>query len=268
MILTKSLKYFVVCLLLLNSLSAEVKITIPNRTIERGRLDTISVVGDFGSLSFSKLKLVLQFNAFLIDLQKVISNPNNIISEIAPNFNIQLNQMYNASVNISSSKLNLSPNSEREICKLVVEGLVFQDSVDTMKLLQVELDDNPVDFAFEGGRITVRGPLVYPIKDNYLSEPFPIPSSGRVFFRFGIVKPSYVEFKIIKSNGEMVFSSLNEEYFRITGGKGIVSPKEKLDSGDYLVELLLPADFASGCYFLQLNAFSIGIFNSKFLIIK
>lgn len=264
----RSLKYLVIWFLLSNAIFAEIKITIPNRTIERGRLDTIAILGDFGTQSFAKLNLVLQFNAYLIDLQKVISEPSNVIVETEPNFNVQLNQLYDATVSITSSKLNLNINGEKTICKLVIEGLVYQDSVDTIRLLKVELDDDPVGFTFEGGKITVSGPLVYPVKENYLSEAFPIPSASRVLFRFGIVKPSYIELKIFNSNGEIVFTSQNTEYFKISGTKGVVSTKDKLDAGDYWLELLLPPDFASGCYFLQLNAFSVGVFNSKFLIIK
>lgn len=251
-----------------NVASSEVKISIPNRTIERGKIDTLVVLGDFGKQSFSKLNLVFQFNAYLMDVQKVISDASNIISDSEPQFSVQLNQLFNATLVVTSSQLNLNSNNNAIICKLIVEGLVFKDSVDTIKLVQVELDDNPVSFIYEGGIVTVRGPLVFPVKKNYLSESFPIPASYRVFFRFGMILPSFVEIKVFNSKGEIVLSSATESLFKITGIEGEVSLQTKLDAGDYLMEMTVPSDLASGVYFLQLNAYSVGVFISKFLVIK
>ncbi|MEJ5287031.1 MAG: hypothetical protein WHV60_07460 [Bacteroidota bacterium] len=268
MAFANSVKYFVFIALLINFSFAQIRVSIPEQVIERGRLDTIEILGDFGSQSFNKITLVFQFNAYLIDIQNVVSDANNIISESKPNFSVQLNQLNDAILRITSSQLNISPNVEKTLCKLIVEGLVYKDSISTIRLLQLEIDDNPVDFTFEGGTVKVRGPLVFPVKENYLSESFPVPSTDRVFFRFGLTSSSKIELKVFNAKGEEVLTSNNSEFFKIIGTKGEISPEEKLESGDYLLELSFPLNYASGCYFLQLNAFSIGVLNSKFLIVK
>lgn len=264
----KLIKFSIIAVLLLNFSYAQVKITIPQTFINRGQLDTIVVIGDFSSLSFQKLSLVFQFNAFLVDIIKVVSEPEFIISEPEPNFNIQLNNLTDATLRISSSNLNID-KKENILCKIIVEGLAYKDSIDTIKLLHVKVDDTPVEYSFIGGTIIVRGPLVIPLKINYLSEGFPTPSSNKVYFRFGIVKSSIVDIFVYNTKGEAILKSFqDEDYFKVFGKNREIPLKERLDEGDYLLELSLPFDLSSGIYFLGLNAYSIGSFRSKFIIVK
>ncbi len=265
----KLFKILLFTLFLWNFSYSQVKITIPQTFINRGQLDTIVVLGDFSGFNFGKINLIFQFNAFLIDVKKVVSNSEYLITESEPSFRVLLNNLSDATLQISSSSTNNNIKKENILCKIIVEGLVYKDSVDTIKLLQVALDDIPVDYLFIGGIINVRGPLVVPVKKNYLSEGFPTPTSNRVYFRFGIVESSVVEIVVYNSNGEIVLSSVqDEEYFKVLGKNREISLKEKLDDGDYLLELSLPFDLSSGVYFLGLNAYSIGSFRSKFIIVK
>ncbi|MFN3781821.1 MAG: hypothetical protein ACK4SO_06565 [Candidatus Kapaibacteriota bacterium] len=269
MLTFKLFKFFLFIPFLWNFSYSQVKITIPQTFINRGQFDTIVVFGDFSDLNFTKLDLVFQFNAVLIDLIKIVSDSEYLIAEPEPSFNVSLNNLSDAILRISSSSINNSLKKESILCKIIAEGLVYKDSVDTIKLLQVQLDDTPVDFLFNGGIIIVKGPLVFPVKNNYLSEGFPTPTSERVQFRFGIVKSSFVDILVFNSKGETVLTSVQaEEYFKVLGKNREISLNEKLEDGDYLLELTLPYDFPSGVYFLELNAYSIGSFRSKFLIVK
>lgn len=269
MFLAKILRNIAIIFLICVNLSfSQIAVSIPNVFLERGREDTIFVFAKFPNLSFNKLNVVFQFNAYLIDFKGVVFCQECIISDSNPNFIIQLNQLENATLSISSSKINLNANNDI-LFKLVAEGLVYKDSLDTIKLVQLEIDDNPTSFNFDGGIIVVRGPSIIPVKKNYLSESFPLPTTDRVFFRFGFVVPSFLEIEVKNSIGEKVLKSTeNVDFFKILGPKGIVPVSDKLNDGDYLLELSLPPDFPSGNYFLQLNAFSIGVFYSKFLVVK
>jgi len=269
MFVKRQILFIIIFFLCWNISRSQIIVNIPDATIGRGRVDTISIYGSFDNISFNSLKLVLQFNAYLLDIKKVIGNRDYIIAEDEPNFDIQLNKIEDATLSISSSNINLSKNGETLICKLWVEGLVYKDSLDTIKLVSMELDGNPVDFTYNGGVIKVVGPSVFPVKENYFSNSFPLPTDTRVFFRFGIVTPSFVEFTVYNSKGEEVLSSkANSSFFKVKGNKGETSLNGKLDEGDYLLEVTLPLDLASGSYFLQLNAFSIGVFYSSFLVVK
>ncbi|MCX7909491.1 MAG: hypothetical protein N2560_08255 [Ignavibacteria bacterium] len=269
MIALRILIILIISLFLLNFGYSQIIVTIPNENIERGRNDTITILAKFGDIPINRLNLVFQFNAYLFDVKNVVSGNEFIISDSQPNFTVQLNQLNNATISIVSSKVSIIPNVEKVLCKLVVEGLVYKDSVDTIKLVNLEIDNNPVNFTFNGGVINVRGPLVFPIKKNYLSNSFPLPTDGRVFFRFGIVNPSYVDIIVYNSKGEKVLGSqFNKNFFQVFGVKGEVSLDDKLDEGDYLLKIELPPDLAAGVYFLQLDAFSVDVFFSKFLIVK
>ncbi len=248
---------------------SQISVSIPNVAIERGRNDTISIFAQFQNASINKLNLVFQFNAYVLDIKKVVSGEKFIISDPSPNFNIQLNQLTDATISITSSNINVNSAKDSLLCQFIVEGLVYKDTLDTIKLVQIEIDDNQTNFVFNGGIVVVRGPTVFPVKKNYLSEAFPLPTTEQIYFRFGIVSPSYLEFVIYNSNGEKVLNSNDKSnIFRILGAKGEFSTKDKLEAGDYLLIVSLPQDLSSGSYFLELNAFSVGLFFSKFLIVK
>ncbi len=243
-------------------------IEIPEKVLNRGIIDTISIYFSTDSINLNNINFTLKFNAYILDIRQVVGNTNFFITEPSPKYYINLNNIEEATLTIESNNLNRW-NEQKILCQLIVEGLVYKDSVDTIKISNLEINGNPVKFVANGGIVIVRGPSVIPVKSNYLSGANPLPGENFLWFFFGISKPSYLSISILNSLGEQIYSSeSNPELFQITASNNQYSPQDKLEDGDYRLDVHLPPQFPSGTYFLRLNAYSIGIFLTKFLIVK
>ena len=266
------LKVFTLSLILffisVTNLFSETIVTIPKKTLTRGVLDTITINFATKQKDITSLKLTLRFNAYVLDIKKVLGSPDFIVNDPSPKFNLNLENLENAILTIESNNLTFD-DSPMILCQLLVEGLVYKDSVDTMRIVALEINGFPIDFTFNDGVIIVQGPSVIPIKSTYISIPSPLPTRNYLWFYFGLSRASYLEFSIFNSLGEKVYSSVHSPDLFKVWGKNLQFPVDgKFEVGDYKLDIYLPQDFPSGVYFLQLNAFSIGIFSSSFLVVK
>ncbi|ROL60635.1 hypothetical protein D9V87_01065 [Bacteroidetes/Chlorobi group bacterium MS-B_bin-24] len=247
---------------------AEATITLPKKILTRGTIDTLSIYFSNDQANINSLKLTLQFNAYILDIKKVLGSDAFIITEPLPKFSLNLDTLEKAKLTIESSNLNIG-NSRAILCQLLVEGLVYRDSVDTIRIVNLEVDGSPAQFVSNGGEIIAQGPSVIPIKSTYISIASPLPTSNSLWFYFGLSKTSYLEFTIFNFIGEKVYSSSRTpDLFKVLGNNSQYPVDGKFEDGDYKLTIELPPDFPSGAYFLQLNAFSIGTFSSKFLVVK
>ncbi len=252
----------------LNQIFSKNIFEIPEKVINRGITDTVSIFFYTDSTNLNNIKFTLMFNAYIFDIKQVVGNSDFFITEPYPKYNINLNKIEEATLTIESNNIN-QWNEQKILCQLIVEGLVYKDSVDTIKISNLEINGKTVDFTANGGFVTVRGPSVIPVKSNYLSDAYPLPGENALWFLFGISKQSYLSISILNSLGQQIYSSeSNPELFRITSSGNQYSPQDKLEDGDYRLDIHLPPQFPSGTYFLRLNAYSIGIFITKFLIVK
>ncbi|MCX7879728.1 MAG: hypothetical protein N2517_03615 [Ignavibacteria bacterium] len=243
-----------------------VYVSIPDTIINRARNDTIPIYGSLNLTKANKIQLVFQFNAYLLDIKGVLGGETSIIEENSPSFEVRLNNLYNAELVITSFKIKVQSNL---FFKLIVEGLAHKDSVDSLKLISLSVSDTLHKFEVSGGKLTIRGPTVIPIQKSYISNGIPLPADKIVNFNFGIEKASFLSFEVFNENGEFIFSSQsNPDKFLAKNRSEILPLNQKFEAGDYSLELYLPIEIATGLYFLRLKAYSIGTFNSKFLVVK
>ncbi len=246
--------------------SFAITIGIKDTTISRGNLDTIPIYANFDGLKYNEIKLFISFNAYLLEIHKVFGNEGTIIKD-GLTFNIKLENLENAILEINSSNINTETNSE-VLCYMVVEGLVYKDSICNIVPVNLYLDNIETEFIAQGGKVTIVGYNVIPTVKNFLGYPFPNPSSTQNWFYFGIEKNATVEFKIYNLNGQCIFDTDNSPNLFIASGKDkIYSFDEELPAGTYLLQVVFPNNIGEGIYYLKMQVLGTE-FNSKFIIIK
>lgn len=253
-------------------------IEIRDTTIFRSRLDTIPIYGTVDSPNPSRVKVLIKFNAYLLDIKKIIGGTETIFQEPEPSFTIQLNNLDDATIEIISN--NIQPVATSILCKMVVEGLVYRDSICVVTPLSLWVNDTLVESELISDTIKVVGPPIFQAFKNFLDNPFPLPPVGDfVRFNFGVAnvgKPSdnpqiKVEFYVFNSAGAEVFNSKGDiEVFSAiaVGSNTTVDLNKNIEPGVYRLLLTLPNDFAAGVYYLQMRTSENIVLNTKFLFVK
>jgi hypothetical protein len=271
--------YFVTCFLIFTSTELfPNRIEIRDTTIVRSRLDTIPIFGKIDSTNPYKIKVAIKFNAYLLEIKKIIGGSNMIFQEPEPLFTIQLNNIEDAIVEITSG--NVQPAVSSILCKMVVEGLVYRDSICIVSPLSLWINDTLVESELISDTVKVVGLPIFQNPKNFLDNPFPLPPMGKfVQFDFGVANvgtpevktPIKVRFYVFNSAGMQVFSSeKNQEIFSAIsiGSKIPIDLNKEIDAGVYRLTLTFPSDFAEGVYYLQMRTSENIVLHSKFLYIR
>lgn len=253
-------------------------IEIRDTTIFRSRLDTIPIFSKIDSPNPYKIKLLIKFNAYILDIKKIIGSDEFIFREPEPSFTIQLNNIDDATIEITSN--NIQPAVSSILCKMVVEGLVYRDSICVVSPLSLWINDTLVESELIPDTIKVIGPPVFQNPKNFLDNPFPLPPTGNfIHFNFGVASigkpnvetPVRIEFSVFNSAGAEVFNSVkNQEIFSAIsiGSKTPIDLNKEVNAGVYRLTLIFPSDFAVGVYYLQMRTSENIVLSSKFLFIR
>lgn len=248
-------------------LFAQNRVSIPTKNVERGKIDTIDVYGSFSFQNSGKLEIKLLFNAYLIDVKKVIGNPNYVIHEIEPNIRLDLSKLDSAVLAINS--FDFQALNEGIFFKIVIEGLVYKDSITYIQPLEIAIDDSLIDFTKDSGMIIVRGPSVIPIPVTSIGYGYPSPTKNQIRFDFTLAKNTPVDFSVFSSNGKKIIdSNKNSNYFLIQKGSIEIPSETVLEPGEYSLLVNFPNEIASGVYYLQMRTSIFGPFYSKFMLLK
>ncbi len=253
-------------------------IEIRDTTIVRSRLDTIPIFGKIDSPNPYKIKVTIRFNAYLLDVKKIVGGSKMIFQEPEPSFVVQLNNIDDATIEITSS--NVQPAVSSILCKMIVEGLVYRDSICIVSPLSLSVNDTLVESELISDTVKVIGPPIFQNPKNFLDNPFPLPPTGNfIQFNFGVANvgtpeiktPIKVVFYVFNSAGMQVFSSeKNQEIFSAIsiGSKTPIDLNKEMYAGVYRLRLTFPNDFAEGVYYLQMRTSENIVLNSKFLYIR
>lgn len=271
--------YFVTCFLIFTSTELFPNtIEVRDTTIVRSRLDTIPIFGKIDSPNPYKIKVIIKFNASLLDIKKIIGGSELIFQEPEPSSIIQLNNIEDATIEITSR--NVQPAVSSILCKMVVEGLVYRDSICIVSPVSLWINDTLVESELIPATIKVVGVPIFQNPKNFLDNPFPLPPTGNfIQFNFGVANvgspevktPIKVGFYVFNSAGAQVFSSeKNQEIFSAIsiGSKTPIDLNKEIDAGVYRLTLTFPNDFAEGAYYLQMRTSENIVLNSKFLYIR
>lgn len=244
------------------------RISIPSKSIERGKIDTINIEGTLSLQNSSLLRIKLLFDAHFIDVKKVNGNPNFAIMEDEPYFDLDLTKIDSAILNVQATNFQSITNGI--IFQVLVEGLVYKDSVMHIFPIDVAVDDSSIECSKDTGTIIVRGPSVIPIEITSIGFSYPSPVKSLIYFNFSLGKKTKLNFSIFSINGKQILSSINNpEKFNIVDG---IIPRpiynSTLEAGSYLLRIEIPSEISSGVYFLRMNTAEFGPFYSKFMLLK
>lgn len=260
---------FVIFLIILPYfLFSQNRISIPSKSIERSRIDTINIEGTLSLQNSSTLRIKLLFDAHFIDVKKVIGNPNFVIIENEPYFSLDLTKIDSAVINVQATNFQSIVNGI--IFQVLVEGLVYKDSVTYIFPIEVAIDDSLIECRKDTGTIIVRGPSVFPIEITSIGFAYPLPVQSHIYFNFSLGKRNEVNFSIFSINGKQVLSSINnpENFIIVEGLLNKPVYNSLLEGGNYLLRIEIPDKISSGVYFLRMNTSEFGPFYSKFMLLK
>ncbi|MGQ9819407.1 MAG: hypothetical protein ACUVQ1_05730 [Candidatus Kapaibacteriales bacterium] len=243
------------------------RIAIPSKSIERGKIDTITITGTLLLRNSASLRIKLLFDAHFIDIKKVIGNPEFAITEVEPEFNIDLTKIDSAVLNVQSSKFQSVTNGT--IFQVLLEGLVYQDSITYIYPIEVALDDSLLETQKDPGRIIIQGPTVIPISVTSIGFAYPSPVQSPLKFNFTLSKQTRLHFALFSINGKQILSSTNNPgNFTVLKGSTNVSLNETFATGSYILQIEIPNEISSGVYFLRMDTTEFGPFYSKFMLLK
>lgn len=258
---------FVILSLIPYVLFSQNRITIQKKIIERGKVDTISVVGTLSLENSSSIRFLLLFNAYLLDVKKIIGGETFAIRESEPQFSLDITKIDSAILSITST--NFQSINNGIIFQIAVEGLAYKDSITYIIPAEIVLDDSPVDFQKDSGMVIVRGPSVIPVAVTTLGYAYPFPTENPLKFSFTLAKKTQLDFAIFAMNGKKILSSNdNFDFFSIFKGTTKIPLNSIFEPGEYTLSVALPKEIATGVYFLRMNTAEFGPFYSKFLILK
>lgn len=264
------LKNLIVIILIImhDFLFSQNRISISSKLIERGEIDTINIEGTLSFDNSSLLQIKLLFDAHFIDVKKVIGNRDFAIIEDEPYFSLDLTKIDSSILNVQATNFQSITNGI--IFQVLVEGLVYKDSITYIFPIEVAIDDSLIECQKDAGIVIVRGPSVIPIETTSIGFAYPSPIQSPIYFNFSLGKKTDVNFSIFSMNGKQVLSSINNpENFTLV--EGIINRpvyNSTLEAGNYILRIEIPSEISSGVYFLRMNTGGFGPFYSKFMLLK
>lgn len=275
----KNSKYILILIffaaIIFNNLPAVSKVTvsIPDTAIVRGSIYNIAVKSTSLNPVNNNIKLILSFNAYLLDIKGVTGGPTYAMRCTSPNMTLNFTKLDSAVVEISCD--DVLPINDGIICMLQIEALAGPDSTAYLYPQKIYLDGSePNESSYIPGKFKIIGAPVYPTFPEGLEQNYPNPFDTYTKFPFNISKQTSVTFYIYNSLGMLLTSSdKNPKSIIIKqltkeGEIIIENLQAKLEKGNYLLQYSpLITEFSSGKYFLLMRT-EYGVYVTSFVCAK
>ncbi len=247
------------------------KVELRDTSIARGSGNLVPVYGTIGTELTGELELSLRFNAYVIDVKRIITNATTCLDE-SHTFDVDISKL-------ESSSLFVKSNSYRKpftgiLFYLEVEGLAGPDTSTLVTPIVLKVGGNEVPGTFVGGIISVQSVPVSPKLTEGLGQNFPNPFSVYTEAFFSVDKSTKVSFILYSLSGRNVHSvSLSDPAF-ITEifdehGNQIENHNEHIfESGRYRLRLTPYSwKLSSGAYYLVMTV-QDNVYKTNFIYFK
>lgn len=220
------------------------RVELRDTSIARGTGNLVPVYGAIGAELTGELELSLRFNAYVIDVKRIITNSTTCL-DASLTFSVDLSK-------IESSSLSVTSNSYRKpftgvLFYLEVEGLAGPDTATLVTPIVLKVGGNEIPGSFIGGIISVQSVPVGPKLTEGLGQNFPNPFDVYTEAFFSVDKATKVSFNLYSLSGRNVHSvSLSDPAF-IT---------EIFDESGNIIENHNEHIFQPGRYRLRLTPYS------------
>ena len=276
--LHRGLKLIIISLITLfffqfNFLNAKVKIIIPDTTVRIGNKISLELIGDLDENNINSIEIMLDFNAYNLDIKSAKGDSNYVIKCLNPAYTIDMDNIINSKMDIFCDDIQTINNGV--FCKLEIEALSGPDSVTKINVDYIKINGKTIsDAEITAGNIKIIGESIIQNYPEGLGLNFPNPFFDKTKFQISISKSTKVEFQIYSIAGQFILSNkLEENMLKLSLVKSnqeiaITSLNELLSRGDYYLTLRPDRTrFASGEYYLLMSTDN-GSYTTKFIYMK
>lgn len=254
-------------------LYSEIKITINDTTLSRGKTSQIFIYGTVTDDNISKFKLILEYNTLNLYIHSASGAGTYSMKCANPTITTNLDDLTNSRVTITCNDIQKVENGI--ICVLNVEGLAGPDSTSVIKLDSVFINDTYLEMSDkDSGLINVPGLSVIQKYPEGIGFNFPNPFYEDTKFPISIHELTNVKFKVYSLDGRFVFSNeqtidmLELSFYKNNIEVPISNLNQKLDQGSYMLKLKPDnMQFAGGEYYLIMITDN-GVYHRNFIYMK
>jgi hypothetical protein len=270
--LIKRIKILIALLLFLGSsgfLLSQNFITISDTTVTRSEYSTLSLYGTISQSPVNSLSIEIIYDSRVLDIKSASGGTGMAITEASPDFKTDFSRLDSARITITSNSAASINNGI--ICRLLVKGLVFSDSVGYVRPTRLIVNGSEVTFNTGTSRIKVTGNLIFPNFPDNLGDAVPNPFFGSTRLNFSLEKPSAISFSVYNMIGLLISESVSDkDFFKVFDAKtnAPINLTAPLKEGGYY--LVLSPDYfqvASGYYILFMKT-DRGLFNKNLIFNK
>lgn len=236
----------VLTFILLKSPYSEAQISVEMRdtSISRGTQNLIPVYGEIPSNSVGKLELSVRFNAFVIDIKRIVTDANTCLDERLT-FAVDLLKIESAALMVTSDSYKIPFSGV--LFYLEVEGLAGPDTSTLVAPIAIKFDGIEQQAEFDSGTISVQSIPVGPKLTEGLGQNYPNPFDIYTELFFSVDEESKVSFTIFSLNGRNVYGmNLTDRAFTT----------EIFDESGNVIDNYTEHIFAAGRYKMRLTPYS------------
>lgn len=232
-------------------------ISFSDAEIPRGSKTTISVETNDDFTNVSDIRIVLKYNAYVIDIAKVIGGENHIIACNDLSLNKKFEKQDSATIEFSCNQINTG--SGNIFFDLEIEGLAGPDSIAYIFIDSIFFNNQIVNIEQQkSSKIKVVGIPVFQYAEG-LGLAYPNPFYEKITIPFTLFSPSNIDFFIYSSSGELIFDKncLNKEIIITKENNdllNITDLSKELTKGTYIIEFKpIEWNFSTGLYYFFLK---------------
>ncbi|MCO5252678.1 MAG: hypothetical protein M9949_14815 [Candidatus Kapabacteria bacterium] len=220
---------------------AQISVALRDTSITRGSLSVIPIYGDIPSDSDGNLELSVRFNAYVIDIKRIVTDASTSLNE-QHTFSVDLTNIESSSFNVFTDDY-IKPFSG-VLFYLEVEGLAGPDTATLVSPIAIKIGGVEQQAEFDSGTISVQSIPVGPKLTEGLGQNFPNPFNVYTEIFFSVDSDSKVSFKIFSLSGRNVFSQgIHENTFAT----------EIYDDSGNQIDNYLEHTFTAGRYRMRLT---------------
>lgn len=251
---------------------ATLSLSFNDTAIKRGISNEIQLRGTLDPQPLNSVRLVFSFDSRIVDVKFAKGSSSFAITEDNPVFALRFPKIDSAVAEVYSNKVQTINNGI--ICSFNIEGLVFSDSITSLKLEAVYVNEVQIsDYTYSSGIIKVLGDAYLSQLPDAIGNCTPNPFIKETKVDFSIEKKTKVKFLIYNTLGRLASSSDENSFntfqiFNLDNGTTIKDLSQDFESGNYRL-LLTPVswDFSQGLYYLIMQT-DKGAFNTNFMYFK
>jgi len=232
-------------------------ISFNDSEIPRGSKTTITVEtnGEFSNIT--DIRIILKYNAYVIDIAKVIGSENYIIGCNDISLNKKFEKQDSATIEFSCNQINAGASNI--FFDLEIEGLAGPDSIAYIFIDSIFFNNQIVHIEQQkGSKIKVVGIPVFQYAEG-LGLAHPNPFYEKITIPFTLFSPSFIDFFIYSSNGELIYDKncLNKEIIIKKESSDLLKITDlsnELTKGTYIIEFIpIEWNFSTGLYYFFLK---------------